>query len=343
MDNDEALDVQYHYFEKYNAGKSPDEIYAWFQKEKASLFEHKVIEDSTHFWLGLALCQWEVKALEPFVAERVNEIVESDIEKEDWEEEYLERKKVLEKFLVKISKEKKTAKKPVKQRLFKAAFEKGDVITYPIYDLETKAFTDTWGLAVCVVHSTEPEKFASSLFVCSGVEKPEPATMDDFMNAYALAGRKGSKGIVSRSMHQGVNLEPLEKIRKIGKTEVARTFEMNSYSISLTWFFPYAYDFVRGGKHDTTLKMTEAISIPDHPYSEWGEKILYLRKMKSEDQTVYKETADFLIRLWTNDETMSRNAFTSFIAEYLFTSANQVQYMFRSIVRSAGYPAGMLE
>jgi hypothetical protein len=348
MDSDQAQDVQYYYFERYNAGKSPAEIYKWFQEENKFLFEGKVIEDVTNFWLALAHCQWEVKALEPFVAECVKEIVESDLEKEDWEENYAERKKMLQKFLVKIGKEKKTAKKPVKQKLFKAPYEKGDIVTYPIYDLDAKAFTTTWGLSVCVENTQGLQKIGKSLFIGSGLEKSEPATMEDFDKAYALAGRSGNAGFTCKCMSEYAELGDLDKISKIGKVEVTRSFCMNSYASGFSWVFPYSYNFVRGEKRDTSVKMSEAISIPESPYSKIAEKIVSFECMvyndpRREDPLTYKETANFLRTLRKTDKKTFQNEFTNFIISYLFSDSQKVYYLFRSIVKSAGYSIDSLE
>lgn len=269
LDNDEAQDIHYLYFEKYNAGKTTSEIESCFKLNYSDYFAKEIIEENSNFWFGHAMAQWETKALSPFVKNMVNKIVSQDIEAASWEGNFLERKNHLKKFIKKISTEKKTAKKPVKQRLFKAPFLKGDVVTSPID--ETK-----WGIMLCLANSEGLQKMGKCLFAVTTIEKDSPGTMEDVISA-RINNESGDDDFCSEISCSDLSslsaelgeYEELEKLIKIGTVNVERTFNMEIYP-SKGWGNPLESKY----SDSENITLTELISKPDHKYTEWAEYIV---------------------------------------------------------------------
>lgn len=352
MDSDAAMDIHYLYFEKYNAGKTPAEINTWVEESYKSNFQNKIIEDNSNFWLGLAMAQWQVKALTPFVLERVTEIVQTDIEKEDWEEEYPQRKKALEAFLKKIQKETKTAKKPVKQRLFKAPFEKGDVITAPFHDDKLKP-TGKWGLAVCLESSAGLQKTAKCLFAHTLFEEDRPAVLEDIHSAYVNPYDWHGYEIAGAAICNMDDLQQALELTKIGKIEVPRSFAMDEYA-SGGWYF-YSNERkiqLRDEKPELlhSLSAKEVVGIPDHPYSAWLEKIIFLLNLPYTEEEAnfakFKEVADFMVALRNENENEFLTGLIPFAKNYLvrdWDTAPGQRSPLRRIGVQGGYKGDLFE
>jgi len=114
--NDTYAMVRDEFFGAYDEGAEPADI------TKQILEDHKDLsvdpEESHHFWFALARCQWECKALQPEVFERVRDLIESGKDIELWrrtegveEEDLAQREKVLKKFLEELKTEKFSVRK----------------------------------------------------------------------------------------------------------------------------------------------------------------------------------------------------------------------------------------
>ncbi len=106
LGSDEAADVYHIYVGMYNVGEEHEVI----QEKMRNMFGaytqqgKPVIVDNTNYWLALALIEWECKALEPEVKAIVEQIIDDEIDLNNWkelganEEDLAERQKVLVKF-----------------------------------------------------------------------------------------------------------------------------------------------------------------------------------------------------------------------------------------------------
>ena len=110
--NDTFEDIKDEFFELYNEGLQPNEITQKLINSNREIVNDK--EDANNFWFALSLCQWECKALEPELLERITKIIKSGTDIELWKElgaektELTKRQKALEKFLEKLNSEKKS-------------------------------------------------------------------------------------------------------------------------------------------------------------------------------------------------------------------------------------------
>ncbi|SMD32904.1 hypothetical protein SAMN04488029_1264 [Reichenbachiella faecimaris] len=180
--NDIFEDVKYEFFELYNDGREPDDISQQLINSNQDSIKSK--EDSHNFWFALGLCQWECKSLNAELSERIRDIIESGKDIELWKElgsetsELSKRQKVLEKFLLKISSEKKSAKKRVKKKFRDSLYQKGDCLTY-------KLENGNYGGAF-VLESEQQTEYGMNLIAVTDINSSSAPTAKDFEQANVL-------------------------------------------------------------------------------------------------------------------------------------------------------------
>lgn len=108
LGNDTSCEVRERFFELYDNGENPENIADIVLNEQQENLEY----DRTNVWIGLALACWECKVLTEEILSEIRKLVETceDItfcKELDADSKFLKkRKKVLNDFLIKISKEK---------------------------------------------------------------------------------------------------------------------------------------------------------------------------------------------------------------------------------------------
>lgn len=113
--NDTFQDIYQNYFDLYNQGQDPKYISEKIQDDFAEMFSD--YDDRYNSLFGLALAQWETKALDSAIFEQVKEIIETGKDIQAWKEQgaddktLKQREIVLRKFLVQISTEREKAKR----------------------------------------------------------------------------------------------------------------------------------------------------------------------------------------------------------------------------------------
>ena len=133
-DNDTSSDIYDNFFDLYNEGGKPADISKKLIADNQELIDER--DDSSNFWLTLALAQWETKSLDQEIFKRIKIIVESGQDIEVWKEldaddvTLKKRKRDLVKFLAKISIEK--AKPKGKEKPKKPVFLKGDCLVFKL-------------------------------------------------------------------------------------------------------------------------------------------------------------------------------------------------------------------
>ncbi len=136
--NDIYEDINYRFFELYNQGMEVSAITEKLIKENKELIDS--YEDQNNFWITIAKSQWECKALDPKIYNRIKDIVESESDIKLWKKldasksDLIKRRKTLDNFLEKLSTQKKNARKRKGEKSKKAIFEKGDCLTFKLSD-----------------------------------------------------------------------------------------------------------------------------------------------------------------------------------------------------------------
>ncbi|MBW1296369.1 hypothetical protein [Aquimarina litoralis] len=182
--NDVYEDINYEFFELYNEGMDVPEITKKLIQENKELIDS--YEDQNNFWITIAKCQWECKALDSEVHKKVIEIVESGKDIELWKEldssksDLTKRKKVLDSFLTKISEDKKSARKRKRKVFRDAIFEKGDCLVFKLSD------GDYCG--AFVLESEKNTEYGLNLIVTTDIKKTDKPTLKDFEKAKVLFG-----------------------------------------------------------------------------------------------------------------------------------------------------------
>ena len=141
--SDAFLDIYNNFFVLYNQGTDPKDASRQIQEDFSEMFHDH--DDRNNSLFGLALAQWETKALDPGIFQQVKEIITSGNDLEVWSrlgadtKTVQTRKSILDKFLSKISAEKEKPKRRVKP---KYEFTHKDLISITAPDGQ-KTFTLT--------------------------------------------------------------------------------------------------------------------------------------------------------------------------------------------------------
>lgn len=137
--NDTFADIYDDFFEAYDRGLSVPEVTKKLMAENRETIEEP--EDSDNFWFALAKAQWECKALDTVVFQKVKDIVVSGYDLKVWkdlgasEADLQERKAALDQFLKAISVEVAQAKprnkptSPAKPAMGKLSDKAGKIIS----------------------------------------------------------------------------------------------------------------------------------------------------------------------------------------------------------------------
>ncbi|HMK26729.1 MAG TPA: hypothetical protein VK483_11935 [Chitinophagaceae bacterium] len=118
--NDTFQDIYQTFFDAYNKGQEPADISKQIQNDFAEILAD--YDDRNNSLFGLALAQWETKSLDPLVFKQVKEIIESGNDLEVWkglgadEKSIKQRKVILDKFLIQISKDREKPKRRVRPK-----------------------------------------------------------------------------------------------------------------------------------------------------------------------------------------------------------------------------------
>ncbi len=180
--NDTFEDIKDEFYELYNEGLELNEITNRLINSNGEITNDK--EDANNFWFALALCQWECKALEPEILERITKIIKSGADIELWKElgseksELTKRQKALNKFLEKLNSEKKSARKRKKKIFRDSIFRKGDCLTY-------KMRNGNYG-AACVLEEEKQTEFGLNLIAICDYDHIQKPTIDYFKHAEVL-------------------------------------------------------------------------------------------------------------------------------------------------------------
>jgi len=198
LSSDFSSDIYDDFFSLYNEGKNVKEITEILIKENNNtLFESP--HDACEFWLVIALAQWECKALEESVFNKVKNIVETKENLSYWKEanastsDIKKREKVLDKFLEKLRTDRKTAKKVRKEKLFDSIFTQGDCLTY-------KMKNGNYGGALVLTNEKQTISGANYIAITTINKKEKPSIEDfkksdvyvrklEFQNQYYLGNR----------------------------------------------------------------------------------------------------------------------------------------------------------
>jgi len=119
-DNDTFLDIYNTFFDLYNQGEDPNDISKQIQEDFTEMFND--YDDRNNCLFGLALAQWETKALDPKVFQQVKEIIDTGNDLDVWkrlgaDDKTLKQREVaLSKFLLQLSTKREKPKRRVRPK-----------------------------------------------------------------------------------------------------------------------------------------------------------------------------------------------------------------------------------
>lgn len=234
--SDTFADIYGEFIELYNEGQDVREITAkLLTSSKDSLYDKG---DSNNFWFAIAKGQWECKALDNEVYERIKDIIENKKDLEVWKElgadsgDIKKRDKVLTKFLADISIEKEKPRKRKKIRIIDPAFEKGTCLTF-------RLLNGNYGAAI-VLEAIYGTPYGHNLIAVTDLNKKEKPNVQEVINAtvlclnYASWDNREQIGWLLSNYYK----KDSDKFESIGKTEIKKSYnpQKERFSYSADWF-----------------------------------------------------------------------------------------------------------
>jgi hypothetical protein len=131
--DDLASDIKSEFRNKIGFGKTPIEATEELLKDYSDEIEDS--DESSVFWLSLALTQWNIGRLLENVKEKALEVIKNGQDLEKWkydEKSFKKRKLVLEKLKKQLLTEQPKQKKIAKPFIRETTLEKGDIISYQV-------------------------------------------------------------------------------------------------------------------------------------------------------------------------------------------------------------------
>ncbi|MGH1363677.1 MAG: hypothetical protein ACRBF0_08980 [Calditrichia bacterium] len=180
--NDIYKDIYDDFMDLYDEGLESAEISKKVIKKNSELINSH--EDKNNFWFALAMAQWQCKALEPDLYQRVKQIVKTGEDIRLWKDLGAEskalqkREKALNSFLEKLSTEKEKARKRKKKVLRDSIFQRGDCLTF-------KLENENYGGAF-VLTSEEKTEYGMNMIAITTLNLEEKPRVDEFKSASIL-------------------------------------------------------------------------------------------------------------------------------------------------------------
>lgn len=234
--NDIFADIYGEFFELYNEGKDVGEITNKLLRTNQSLFHDK--GDSNNFWFAIAKAQWECKALDKDVYNKVKSIIESEENLTVWRElgadqrEVRKRNEILQKFLVQLGQERQKPKPRKKKKIFKPAFEKGICLTFNL-------LSGNFGAAV-ILEAIDDNPYGLNLVVVTDLNMKEKPTVGDIIKSNVLKLNYASwdKEVQVGWLLANHFKKDSGRFEVIDKIEISRvyTYNVDSFSVSGDWF-----------------------------------------------------------------------------------------------------------
>ena len=196
LESDSAMDLYSSFEEQYNQKTDVETIKKNIIRDFGLFTEsgEAVYEDNTPEWLAYAQICWECKALDEATLKHIQHIVDKEIDKENWEDLWKERKAAELKFLEEISVP-KARKKPIRKTYsFDVPFEPGDCIIFKDSD-------GTYGGAICFdiikedAYGDEVKRRTKDWFSyvigMTRIRQHEKPTLEDFYNSHIVVKNFG--------------------------------------------------------------------------------------------------------------------------------------------------------
>ena len=232
-DDDFVADIVSEFFELYDSSEDPKEIRI---KLEISYAESIKDEDESHlFWLALAKAQWDIGLLDKDVLEKVEDIVNSDIDTKKWieldGENPEKRRRLVEEFAKEI-KTPRTKPRKIKRKILRSSpFEEGDVVMFKTSRGEYGSFI--------VLSAEKNTQFAETAVVFSNIVSKEELDMQSVVKSDILIFFTEVNGYPEHII-EALNIsiyspikdkKEYEQLKVIGRLKIKKVkHEINTYS-----------------------------------------------------------------------------------------------------------------
>ena len=169
INDDFTLDIISEFFELFDNGEDPKDIRTKLKSSYADSIED---DDEGHlFWFALAKAQWDIGFLDKDILEKVEDIVNSDIDTKKWIELDGENPEKRQKLIKEFAKEIKTPRiKPrkIKRKILRSSpFEAGDVVVF-------QTSNGNYGSFVVLTAEKNTEFATTAIVFLNMISKVEP-------------------------------------------------------------------------------------------------------------------------------------------------------------------------
>lgn len=167
--DDFTLDIISEFFELFDNGEDPKDIRTKLESSYADSIEDA---DEGHlFWLALAKAQWDIGFLDKDILEKVEDIVNSDIDTKKWIELDGENPEKRQKLIKEFAKEIKTPRiksRKIKRKILRSSpFEAGDVVVF-------QTSNGDYGSFVVLTAEKNTEFATTAIVFLNMISKEEP-------------------------------------------------------------------------------------------------------------------------------------------------------------------------
>lgn len=231
--NDVFEDIRDEFFELYDEGLDSDAVSKRLLSSNQELINDQ--NDSNNFWFAIALCQWECKALNPEVLDRVTNIVESGHDIELWKvsgakkQDLVKRKLALDKFLIKLNSDRKNPRPRKKKKYFDSIYKKGDCLTAR---KSNGRFSGAYVLSDC-----SEEEYAYNSIAITTIDSLTKPVIEDFVKAEVFFVENNSGDafpLIGMYMQNEFNQVDFE-IEVIGNISLARGYDAGNTLYGFPW------------------------------------------------------------------------------------------------------------
>jgi hypothetical protein len=180
--NDTYEDIYASFFDLYDKGIEPDEIYPILAGRNKDTLDDP--DDNHNFWFAIAVAQWECKGLQKDSYNRVRSIVESGADLIAWrrlgasEADIRKRNAALGKFIQRISVEKPRAKARRTKKIIEPVYQKGTCLSFALD-------TGNYG-GIITLEAVENTQYGFNLLAMTRIDQEEKPSVIDFEKSNIL-------------------------------------------------------------------------------------------------------------------------------------------------------------
>ena len=186
LENDQAMDVYHSFMDEYYMGVNLETVKLNITRNFRLIDDSDtpIIEGNTSGWLAFALACWECQVMDENQLSIVEKICSQEIDSDDWEEKWEDRKKVIGRLVKKLSKPAKKLKPIPKFITPHIPMKIGECFTF-------KYLNGKYGGVICLDIVVDGKKPVRYVYGVTRIYSDTSPTLSDFINSHFLVYNYG--------------------------------------------------------------------------------------------------------------------------------------------------------